>query len=71
MIGEGSIAVHQSCPPVGEATSAFPDYYLFALIKTKNAFFDFSDETFSFYFSTGCYEVSAMNPNSRNLIAEK
>jgi len=28
--------------PAGKRTSAYPDNYLFASIKTKNAFFDFS-----------------------------
>jgi hypothetical protein len=36
--------------PAGDGTSTNPDIYSFALIKTKNALFDFSGEKLSIFF---------------------
>jgi len=33
----------------GDATSTYREYYLFALIKTENVFFEFSGEPFYYF----------------------
>jgi hypothetical protein len=35
------IRIFAEIAPAGEVTSAYQDYYLFAIIKIKNAFYEF------------------------------
>jgi len=44
------IRIFAEIAPAGEVTSAYPDYYLFAIIKIKNALYEFSGETLSAFY---------------------
>ena len=65
-----------TCEPVkeeisaGDGTSAYPDIYSFALIKTKDALFGFSGDTLSTFFPLkwrGCNNIGPFPSNQEGV----